>query len=136
MPSFGTRSLEKLSTCDSRLQELLHEAIKQSMDFTILCGHRNEVEQNEAFSTGASTKKWPDSKHNTLPSLAVDIAPWPIRWRDTASFARLVGYVERIAEEKKLHIRWGADWNMNDRTDDEKFIDMPHIELVLGENNA
>jgi hypothetical protein len=48
------------------------------IDFKILCGHREEKEQNEAFNKGNSKLKWPQSKHNSLPSLAVDIAPFPV----------------------------------------------------------
>lgn len=129
MPAFGTKSQERLATCDARLQELLNEAIKH-VDFTVLCGHRSEAEQNEAFAQKHSTVRWPKSKHNTMPSIAVDVAPHPVDWKDTARFARLAGYIERIADEKGIAIRWGGDWNGNWRTQDERFIDMPHIELV------
>ena len=129
MSSFGAKSLERLATCDPRLQELLKVAITH-VDFTVLCGHRTEVEQNEAFAQKHSTVRWPNSKHNSLPAIAVDVAPFPIDWNDTARFARLAGYIERIADEKGIAIRWGGDWNGNWRTLDERFIDMPHIELV------
>jgi len=128
MPTFSAVSAQRLATCDGKLQILLNEAIK-SVDFTVLCGHRNKDDQEQAFREGASTKHWPDSKHNTLPSLAVDIAPYPVDWEDPARFARLFGYIERIAEERGIHIRWGADWNGNYRTKDEKLVDMPHVEL-------
>lgn len=129
MPSFSNLSASRLATCDERLKSLLYEAIKQ-VDFSVLCGHRGEDEQNEAFRLKRSTKQWPDSKHNVLPSIAVDIAPYPVDWNDTARFARLAGYIERIAHEQGVAIRWGGDWNGNFRTDDERFIDMPHLELV------
>jgi hypothetical protein len=32
---------------------------------------------------------------------------------------------------EKVGLRWGADWNRNGRTDDEKKIDRPHNELVI-----
>lgn len=130
MPKFSALSEQRLLTCHPFLQELLREAIK-SVDFTVLAGHRNKDDQEDAFRRKASTKQWPNSKHNKLPSVAVDIAPYPVDWNDTARFARLFGYIERIAEEKDINIRWGADWNDNYRTNDEKLIDMPHIELVI-----
>lgn len=131
MPSFSKLSRERLLTCDVRLQALLNEAIK-TVDFTILCGHRGEDEQEDAYRTGKSKVRWPDSKHNALPSVAVDIAPFPVDWQDTARFARLVGYIEHIAHQRGIKIRWGADWDMDGATKDERFIDMPHLELVDG----
>lgn len=132
MPVFSALSEQRLSTCAQPLQELLREAIKH-VDFTVLHGHRGKDEQDDALRSGASTLKWPLSKHNRLPSLAVDIAPYPVDWNDTARFARLFGFIERIAQEKGIRIRWGADWNGNYRTKDERLVDMPHIELVTEE---
>lgn len=126
---FSSLSLQRLSTCDVRLQTLMKEVIKQ-LDVTILCGHRTLEEQEDAFRRGATTKHWPASKHNRMPSLAVDVAPYPVDWKDTARFARMAGYVERVAWELKIPIRWGGDWNANGRTKDERLVDMPHFELV------
>ena len=102
MPQFSVRSKKRLKQCDPRLQKILNHAIKE-VDFTILCGHRNEEDQNEAYRTGKSTKRWPQSKHNKKPSLAVDVAPWfgpqvKIDWDDLLAFARLAGYFEAIAD--------------------------------------
>jgi len=133
MPTFSTLSQQRLATCDPRLQEILNEAIKH-VDFTVMCGHRGQEEQDEAVRLGRSTKRWPNSTHNSTPSRAVDVAPWlpdvKIDWNDTAAFARLFGYIQRIADEKGIKIRWGGDWNGNFRTKDERFVDMPHIEIV------
>lgn len=128
MPKFSKQSEQRLATCDERLQRLLGEAIK-SVDFTVLCGHRTEDEQEDAFRTGKSKVHWPDSKHNATPSVAVDIAPYPIDWNDHRAFARLFGYIERIAHEQGIRVRWGGDWNGNWRSDDS-FVDLPHIELA------
>jgi len=122
MASFSNRSKKRLLTCDGRLQKILFDAISV-MDFTILCGHRGEVEQNKAFEGGNSNAKWLESKHNYLPSKAVDIAPWPIDWNDTESFARLVGVVQGIAFKHGVTIRCGMDFT--------SIKDYPHIELVL-----
>lgn len=130
MPTFSALSAARLATCHQKLQDVLNEAIKQ-VDFTIICGHRGQEEQDEAVRLGRSKLSWPLSKHNTMPSLAVDIAPYPVDWQDTARFARLYGYIERIAHEQGVKLRWGGDWNSNWRTSDEKFLDMPHVELIL-----
>lgn len=129
MANFSESSKKRLATCDDRLQKLMNEVIKYQ-DFTVLCGHRGKEEQDDAFRTGASTKRWPDSKHNRNPSPAIDVAPYPVDWNDKARFARLVGFIECIAMQQGLKLRWGGDWNGNMRTTDEKFVDMPHLEIV------
>ena len=75
MPSFSENSKIKLNSCHPSLQKIANEAIKQ-IDFTILCGHRNKIDQLIAFQEGKSKVQWPDSKHNKVPSLAFDIAPY------------------------------------------------------------
>ena len=124
----------RLATCHPKLQRLLREVIRRvpdELDFTVLCGHRGQAEQTAAYLARPprSTKPWPESLHNALPSLAVDIAPHPIDWEDPARFARLVGWVECIAAELAIKIRWGGDWNGNGRTNDERLVDLPHLEL-------
>lgn len=129
MPKFGKTSKAKLETCDERLQEILNEAIKH-YDFSVLCGYRGEEEQNKLFDEGKTKVKFPDSKHNRLPSLAVDIAPYPVQWNDTLRFARLFGLIEGIALERGYKLRWGADWDMDNNIKEHNFLDFPHIGLL------
>lgn len=131
MPKFSVLSEQRLSTCDSRLQLIFREVIKE-IDITILCGHRTKEEQEDALRRGTSTKAWPLSRHNLLPSKAIDAAPFPIDWKDSARFAWMAGYVMRVAWELKIPVRWGGDWNQNGRTSDERLVDMPHFELIGG----
>jgi peptidoglycan LD-endopeptidase CwlK len=113
MPKFSERSLQQLNTCCHELQDICNEAIKE-MDFTVICGHRGEKEQNEAFERGASKLKYPNSKHNINPSIAVDIAPYPIKWTDKKRFIELSKIMKRIAKEKNIELVWGGDWKMQD----------------------
>lgn len=140
MPEFSDSSLKQLATVDQRLQDILIEAIKK-VDFIVLEGHRDQAAQEAAVAAGNSKLHWPLGKHNAMPSNAVDIAPYVeilnpngtvghIDWKDLPSFARLMGYIERIADEKGIKLRFGLDWNGNWRTMDEKFIDAPHVELA------
>lgn len=132
MPTFSTLSEQRLETCDVRLQAILKEAIRH-VDFTVLCGFRGPDEQEDAFRTGRSKVRWPNSKHNRKPSVAVDLAPYPVDWTDTARFARLAGYIERIAHEQGVKLRWGGDFDMDGRTAGEKLVDMPHLEIIEGQ---
>lgn len=129
MPGFSKNSLERLATCHPDLQTVLKEAIKYA-DFTVLCGHRNEHDQAVAYDTGMSKVEWPDSKHNKLPSLAVDIAPYPIDWKDAQRFIRLLSFVQGVGAGLGIRLRLGGDFNQNFKFDDN-FVDWPHLELVL-----
>ena len=135
MPSFSNRSLERLDELDLHLAEVLHEVIKH-FDFTILCGHRGETEQNAAFQSGVSQRKWPEGKHNKVPSEAVDVAPYPIDWGDTERFTYLAGWIMAIAQLKGIRLRWGGDWDMDTDTGDETFRDKGHFEVLTTRKHA
>lgn len=134
MPSFGKASLRRRATLHPKLQEILDEAIKH-IDFAITCGYRGPAEQNRAYKLKMSQLTFPNSKHNKKPSYAVDIAPWyetgvHIRWKDRKGFIFLAGVISGIAAAKRIKIRWGGDFNMNNDLTDDNFIDLPHIELI------
>ncbi len=123
MPKFSETSQARLATCHPDLIRLMEHVIKDCpIDFTILCGHRGKEEQDKAFREGKSRARYPASRHNATPSQAVDIAPWPINWKDTERFARLAGYVQRCAQELGIAIKWGGEFT--------SLKDMPHFELA------
>jgi len=143
MPKFSQQSKSNLRTCDIRLQELFCEVIKV-YDCTILKGHRDKTEQNRAYYTGRSKLKWPKGRHNRLPSLAADVAPYPIDWggpllRDGGldkknlearlRFYHFAGYVQGIASSMGISLRWGGDWDGDFRFNDQTFNDLVHFEL-------
>lgn len=127
---FGKTSQARLDTCHPILQEIANEAIKY-IDFSVVCGHRDEEGQNAAVASKASKVNFPNSKHNSLPSIAIDVAPHPLDWDDIKRFAFLVGIFKGIAIAKGYNIRVGADWDSDGDITDQKFMDWPHIELVL-----
>ena len=128
MPRFSTRSKSRLHTCDERLVDLFNEVVK-GFDCTIIEGHRGKKAQNEAFNKGNSKVKFPNGKHNQSPSVAVDVAPYPIDWSDRDRFHYFSGYVLGIASQMGLKIRWGGDWDMDTKTKDNKFDDLVHFEI-------
>lgn len=128
MPSFSDASLYKLNTCDSRLIELFSFVVVL-FDCTIICGHRNEEKQNEAFHNGFSKKQWPDSIHNKSPSKATDALPYPIDWEDWERNRTFGGYVLGVAARMALPLRWGGDWDGDWTLTDQSFIDLPHFEI-------
>lgn len=128
MPRFSKRSLENLKTCHPDLIRIANEAIKR-IDFTIIEGHRSKEKQKENVKKGASQTL--NSKHCEYPSRAFDFIPYPFKgWDDTEGFNKIGEMILQCAKDLGILARRGADWNMNRRTDDEKFYDGPHIELL------
>jgi len=120
MPSFGKTSKARLETCDRRLQVLMDEVIKY-VDISILCGERTKEEQNAAFASGRSKVEYPKSYHNSSPSLAVDIAPYPIDWDNIQRFKDMNDIVQREAQKLDIDIEWGGYWN--------SIKDYPHYQV-------
>ena len=128
MPKFGITSQKRLDECHVDIQTVMNIAIKQ-VDFSIIEGQRSKEKQNEYVKKGLSKLKYPASKHNKSPSMAVDIAPYTIDWHDEKRFCLLAGRVLAIAKSCGIKMRWGGDWDQNDRFN-ESFVDMPHFELL------
>jgi len=126
MPQFSQRSRDRLNTCHPLLQRLMGSVI-EVMDISVLCGHRTEAEQNDAYRKGFSKLQFPKSKHNSMPSMAVDIAPYPIDWDDFERFETVASVVKTHwnliphEERRGWELQWGGDWS--------RFRDMPHWEL-------
>jgi peptidoglycan L-alanyl-D-glutamate endopeptidase CwlK len=136
MATLGVRSKEVLATCHADIQAVVNEAIRE-IDFTVVCGRRGREEQEKAVAGGKSKLHYPASKHNVEPpglALAVDLAPYrdgAIQWNDIQAFIFLAGIIKGIALTKGIKIRWGGDFNRNNNTHDDRFMDMPHFELEV-----
>lgn len=135
MPFFSNISKQRLESAHPDLQRLFNEVIKH-WDCTIVCGFRNEQDQNIAYENGFSNVKWPNGRHNKYPSDAVDVAPYDkringINWKDIERFKQFGFFVLGVAAGMGIKITWGADWNMDYEIDEKKFIDLPHYQRVL-----
>lgn len=128
MPRFGKKSLSILSTCSPPLQEIAKEAI-EVVDFSVIWGHRVKVDQDKFVRDGFSDTPWPTSKHNSWPSRAFDIVPWPIDWEDRERFFYLAGVVLTIARNKEISLRWGGAWKGSFNKPGQR-DDLAHFELL------
>ena len=128
MPKFGRKSRERLATCDKKLQDVFNEVIKK-VDCSVLEGHRDERRQDKLYEEGKTKVRYPMGRHNSKPSRAVDVAPYPIDWKDRERFHLFSGYVIGLARGMGITLRWGGDWNMNFEVDDNNFDDFPHFEI-------
>ena len=126
MPHFSRVSLARLGTCDLRLQRVAFEVIKR-VDFSVVCGHRDEADQEAAYVGGFSKVRWPYSRHNDQPSEALDFWPYP---RPTPGevvearrFAYVAGLFVGVAHEMGIELQWGGVIWL------PRFLDMLHIQL-------
>jgi hypothetical protein len=132
MYKFGKNSKQRLETCHPDLQRVLNRAMEmQVMDFTVLEGHRSIERQQLLYKQGNSkidgvTRK---GKHNYSPSLAFDVAPFPIDWQDHRRFLVLAGVIHAAAAEEGVQLRWGGDWDGDWDMTEHSFVDLPHFEL-------
>ena len=128
MPRFGKKSKKGLNTCDKRLQKVFNEVIKH-VDCSVLEGHRNEERQNKLFDEGKTKVKFPNGRHNSSPSRAVDVTPYPVDWDDRERQTLFAGFVLGIAQSMDIKLRWGGDWDMDFQVMDNRFDDFPHFEI-------
>lgn len=122
MFKFSKQSLANLETCHHVLQEMCHFAIRK-YDFSVICGYRGKEEQDLAFKNKFSKLKFPQSAHNQVPALAVDIIPYPSNWTNILSFHSLHVVIQEFKIPEGHHIIWGGNW--------ESFRDYPHYELII-----
>lgn len=132
MPKFSKNSRDKLSTCDRRLQRLFGYVIKY-IDCTVTDGFRSKDVQNALYKLKKTRTVYPYSKHNSLPSLAVDVAPFvngDVSY-DVRHCCYFAGIVLAIAAYHKIPIRWGGNWDMDEEImTDQEFQDLVHFELI------
>lgn len=126
---FSTKSKSKLLGCHLQLQQLFEEVCK-THDCTILEGYRDKKRQDDAYNSGLSKLKFPQSKHNRFPSHAVDVIPYPIDFSDVKRIYTFGRFVVDTAKKLGIKIRWGGDWDGDGDTTDQKFNDLVHFELV------
>lgn len=126
---FSNNSALKLKQCHPKIQAVFYAVIEE-IDCTIITGRRGEEEQNEMFRTGKSQLKYPEGKHNSSPSRAVDAAPYPINWKDRERATLFAGFVLGTAREMGIKLRWGGDWDGDWQVKDNNFDDLWHFELL------
>jgi len=146
MPVYSQQSEGRLSTCHSDLQKVFRRVL-EVFDHTIECGFRNKDAQDNAVLTGHSQTPWPTSKHNKIPSEAVDAMPWPYSYADLEGkngkgvqlralvrCGMFIGYVIATADEMyakgeiEAPITTGVDWDNDKNVIEERFLDLPHYQ--------
>jgi hypothetical protein len=129
MPHFGTASKTHLDTIEPEIQDVLKEAIKHT-DFSIVWGFRDMEAQNQAFAAGRSQRRWPTSKHNSDPSIAFDVTPYPRGYNSTyKEFFEMATYILAAASKQGVPLRWGGHWkNFTGKGQYDR--DWAHFEMI------
>ena len=148
MPIFSQQSIDRLDGVHPDLVRLLVAAIKY-VDIKVLEGKRSKEKQLEYFESGRS--KTMNSKHLEQPdgyAHAVDVAPYPVVWpkrpndgtryeerwdayvQEIKQWYHVFGLIRGLAEEMRLKVRWGGDWDGDFDLKDRNWDDLPHLELV------
>ncbi len=144
MFKYGKRSKQVLSEIDPEMERLFNRVI-EGYDCSLICGHRTQEDQTRAFIAGTSQVPWPESKHNTVPSMAVDAVPYPLPkdWgkiqgdgaraalqkysgeltgKELQKFIHFGNYVLGVAAGMGIKIEWGGQW--------KTFKDYPHFNRI------
>lgn len=133
MRQWGNKSLAVYNTLDPRLQQWCDLVLLDVTDISLLYGYRDRELQNTLFENGLSELRFPDSKHNHNPSLAVDLQPYPRPLHDNKLWGAL-GYIAGrgrvIANDLKITLRWGGDWDRDGDLTDQSFNDLFHWEII------
>lgn len=140
--TLGQRSLARLDGVHPKLVRVIMRAAAMARpdeDFTVLEGVRTLERQKALYAQGRTAPgkivTWTlKSNHFRNPRTgfghAVDLAPFPIDWNDSARFDRLAGVMFRAASIEGVKIRWGADWDQDGKPRERGESDSPHFELA------
>ena len=158
MNKWGGESLRQRATSNQRLNEV-GDIVLQIKDHSVIKGHRNQTEQDDAFSKGHSKLKWPDGNHNAYPSKAQDVRtypepPKPVFDKDPSRMSErelrnevkqlrkqvseqplreeqlyLLGLYRGVAEVMGVPLRVGGDWDRDGEIADNGFDDFFHVEI-------
>ena len=134
-----------LSETENNIYNSLHPSLKKIVDsarakgakFRLICGVRNKADQMLAYNGGTSRAKFGESPHNFIPALAFDFIPLDgmgkfndAYWNKLEMFAAVANVFSKCEKDCDVNIVWGADWNDDGSTINDKFKDYPHIQLA------
>jgi peptidoglycan L-alanyl-D-glutamate endopeptidase CwlK len=152
----GARSQGNLEGVHPKLRMVVERAIEiTEQDFLVIEGVRSELQCQINYGKGRTIAQckavgvpsqyakpkeakvtWTlNSNHKKNKATgwghAVDITPFPVDWSKTAKFDAIAKAMFKAAEELKVPIRWGADWDRDGKPRERGESDSPHFELAL-----
>ena len=131
---FGRKSVMNYAQLSPELKRIAARALDYGIiDFSIDCAYRSKAEQNRLFNMEPPRTKvrWPRSKHNHLPAIAMDLVPYVAGASSWNHYhcSVLAGLVLAAAFEEGVKLRWGGNWDMDSEPiTDQDFQDLVHFE--------
>lgn len=154
MFTLSERSRSRLKGVHPDLVKVVELALSLStQDFSVLEGVRSPARQKALYGKGRTARHLQEmgidpaladpsankvtwtlkSNHFVGPDgfgRAVDLVPYPLDWNDTTKFDQIAHAMLGAAERLGIRIRWGADWDMDDKARERGESDSPHFELA------
>ena len=137
MGNFNDKEISISNSLHPELKKIVAAAKDSGVKFRLICGVRGKADQDAAFKAGTSRAKFGQSPHNFSPSLAFDFVPLDNMgnfrndyWNKLEMFAAVANAFTKLEKTCDVNVVWGADWNDNGATVDDKFRDYPHIQLA------
>lgn len=98
---------ERMKEAHVMLQSFFSQLKDKYNDVHVSCVYRNKEDQDKAFLLGGSKLRYPHSKHNKVPSEAIDI--FQINENGKAIFNReFLAMAFDFSKEIGLDLRWGG----------------------------
>jgi len=137
---YGRTSMSRLATCSEAVQLVMNRA-SDYLNISILCGHRNKADQEDAYDNGFSQVHYPDSEHNhedkdgNPESDAVDAGIYRpdlrnVDYGDLPAFAVLYGVLHVCAQQVGCVVIWGHDWDHDFNFMEHDSKDLPHFTIL------
>ena len=129
-----------LSTCTRDIQTIFMEVVK-NYDCSVIEGHRTAERQNEHWQKGrkdgvivekSKVVTYKDgyenkSKHQSHPSIAIDVVPYPELWSDKDKLIELKGVVKYV--QAKLLSEGKITKTLDNGGDLWSGFDLPHWQI-------
>jgi hypothetical protein len=132
--AWGPKSTAVYNTLDRNLQNAVDFVLLHIADISLIEGHRSQVRQDLLYSQELTRVRWPNSKHNTDPSMAVDLQPYPKPQLESElreALSQIAGAMKMYALLHGYKIRWGGDWDRDGEITDNDFDDLFHFEIDI-----
>ena len=128
---------ERLNGVNPALVSVVKRAsARLPFDILVIEGVRTQARQDELYAQGRTKPgkvvTWTRSSKHIIGQ-AVDIAPQiagAIPWGDAAKFDQIAQAMLQAAEDLKIKVRWGANWDQDGNPRENGEYDSPHWEVA------
>lgn len=126
----SAKSLATLDGVHPDLVRVVKRAIEiTEQDFSVAEGLRSPERAKALAAGGTGIEASLHIRQADGYGHAVDLWPYPLDWKDLASFRRVAAAMFAGADELGVLLQWGADWDTDGRLNEPGEWDHPHFQL-------